>query len=96
MLTLPLGGIKEAANRIGFGRTVGAKGRFSDALRALLKLKSACSRTIQNASDNCLMRGAHHLLCAREGLTVVDYALLKANWQGEKHLHSNRGIIVTF
>jgi len=52
-------GIKEAANRIGFGRTVGAKGRFSDALRALLKLKSACSRTIQNASAYCTYaRGA--------------------------------------
>src|SRR6185295_2334434 len=50
------------------------------------ELKSACSRTIQNASANCLLRGAHHRRCAREGLTVVDYALLKANWQADMGL----------
>ncbi len=35
----------------------------------LLKLKSACSRTIPNAGANSFMRGAHHRRCAREGLT---------------------------
>ena len=48
----------------------------------LLKLKSACSRTIQNAGAELFMRGAHHRRCAREGLTGAmmpyGYALLQA------------------
>ena len=42
MYLSPRGDKKEAANRIGFGRTVGAKGRVSDALsERLLKLKTS-------------------------------------------------------
>jgi len=43
MYLSPRGDLKEAANRIGFGRTVGAKSRVSDALisERLLKLKTS-------------------------------------------------------
>jgi hypothetical protein len=38
-------------------------------MERLLKFKSACSRTIQNAAANSARRGAHHRRCAREGVT---------------------------
>src|SRR5260370_13424673 len=56
---------------------------FGCSRERLRSLKSACSRTIQNASANRFVRGAHHRRCAREGLTVSHYGLLRGKSQGE-------------
>ena len=59
-------GVKEAANRIGFGETVAIEGPGSDALGAASELKSACSRTIQTPARDYLFALGRITVDARE------------------------------
>jgi hypothetical protein len=62
MYLSPVLGIKEAANRMGFGETVASEGPGSDALNKerLRSVTQTCSRTIQTPALIGFMRGAHH------------------------------------
>ena len=76
--------MKEAANRISFDRTVGAKCSRVRMLSVerLLKLKISLLSYYPKRRRKIFMRGAHHRRCAREGLSVRHYALLRGIQQG--------------
>src|SRR5215203_3872612 len=54
---------------------------FECSKERLLKLKTPALEPSKNASAKSYTRGAHHRRCAREGLTVRNYAPLKGIWQ---------------